>query len=92
MKCQETVWTHRGPARGEFVKGHTAPCPNRATWTATDTQTGVVHRLCGRHANTDRYANYPDLFVWVEGTPDPEGGHHATCPFRDRDPRLALEA
>lgn len=58
VRCSESVWTLA--RRGE-------PCGKRARWLVMDPSTGMQdwRPLCGTHANTDRWANYPSL-EWKE--------------------------
>jgi hypothetical protein len=60
--CEETVWSHRGPDDG-FARGHLEACTSRARYEAYDPAVpdNGWRRLCGRHANTGRWAGYPDI-------------------------------
>lgn len=73
--CQETVWSHLAPD-GSWAPGHLAPCTSPARWAATVPSDGNrVTLLCGRHANTGRWAGYPDIVWRALDAPQPEQTH-----------------
>lgn len=60
LLCRETMWTHTAPD-GTPTAGHLRPCTAPARFIAAEG--GRTTPLCGRHANTGRWAGYPDI-VW----------------------------
>lgn len=59
--CADTIWTNKDAETGAIVPYHVRHCPNKAKVLAKMPGDVLWTPICGRHENTDRWANYPDM-------------------------------